>query len=69
LREDILNEVTRIYFERRRLQIEALKMPAQQDDFFVERKMRIEELTALIDALTGGEFSEAMERKAISNKL
>ena len=69
LREDILNEVTRIYFERRRLQVEMLKTPAQQDDFLVERKMRIEELTALIDALTGGEFSEAMESGRDNNKL
>lgn len=62
LREDILNEVTRIYFERRRLQIEMLRRQGDQDEFYIERKMRIEELTALIDALTGGEFSEQIEK-------
>jgi outer membrane protein TolC len=62
LREDILNEVTRIYFERRRLQIETLKGSAQYDEFCLEKKMRIEELTALIDALTGGRFSEEIEK-------
>lgn len=62
LREDILNEITRIYFERRRLQIETLKKGEGQDEFYIERKMRIEELTALIDALTGGGFSEETEK-------
>ncbi|MCK5180082.1 MAG: hypothetical protein KAR32_11170, partial [Candidatus Omnitrophica bacterium] len=57
LREDILNEVTRLYFERRRNQIEFVVNSTTDWRLRVEKEMRIEELTALIDALTGGEFS------------
>lgn len=51
LREDVLDQITRLYFERRRVQMEL------GQGFDSEKEMRVEELTALIDALTGGEFS------------
>lgn len=57
LREDILDQITRVFFERRRLQIDRLSrqdMPAQEQ---VEADMRIDELSALLDSLTGGRFS------------
>lgn len=68
LREDILDEVTRLYFERRRLQIELLKAQSGVPDSGgsdprLEKEMRIAELTALIDALTGGEFSRSGQGK------
>lgn len=63
LREDILNEVTRLYFERRRLQYEILAIEMDYSQADLEKKMRLEELTALIDALTGGTFSQEIERK------
>ena len=60
LREDILNEVTRLYFERRRLQIElAGSKPATQTQA-IEKELRLQELTASIDAFTGGAFSNAI---------
>ena len=56
LREDVLDQVTRLYFERRRMQVGmAASSDSQQ---MVDRQMRVEELTALIDALTGGKFSK-----------
>ncbi|MBZ0165180.1 MAG: hypothetical protein K8I00_00135, partial [Candidatus Omnitrophica bacterium] len=60
LREDILNQVTRLYFERRRLQIELLSTIT---DFStaVDHQLRIEELTALLDGLTGGVFSRQVK--------
>ena len=58
LRADILNEVTRLYFERRRNQIELAVSSMTDWRLKVEKEMRISELTALIDALTGGEFSQ-----------
>lgn len=61
LREELLNEVTRLYFERRRLQIEFLTSPARVIAKLAEQELRIQELTASIDALTGGEFSKAIE--------
>ncbi len=59
LREDILDQITRLYFERRRLQFELLAAPLEPQDK-IDKEMRLEELTALIDALTGGEFSRRM---------
>jgi len=57
LREDILNEVTRLYFERRRVQIELISEDLNSP-FRLDKEMRVAELTALIDALTGGDFSK-----------
>ena len=61
LRQDILNEVTRLYFERRRLQGEITQDAGLGDEN--EKKMRLEELTALIDALTGGAFSREINNR------
>jgi len=61
LREDILNEVTRLYFERRRLQLQMLGVSGEQPDK-MQNELRIEELTALIDAFTGGGFSQSIDK-------
>ena len=61
LREDIIGQVTRIYFERRRLQIELL-MEELTKESTLNSQMRIAELTALIDGFTGGRFSDAITR-------
>jgi len=65
LREDILDQVTRLYFERRRTQIEAAAGD-WDPQVRMEKEMRIEELTALIDAMTGGEFSRLLAERAAS---
>lgn len=62
LRDDILNELTRLYFERRRLQIEIASQPAPVFTETAEKKLRVEELTALIDGLTGGYFSRTIKK-------
>ncbi len=61
LREDILDRVTRLYFERRRIQIELLVNRSMDEKTRLDKQLRIEELTAMIDALTGGEFSRWVE--------
>lgn len=58
LRDDILDEVTHLYFERRRLQIDLLTNPPKQLEDKLEKELRLQELTAGIDALTGGWFSK-----------
>ncbi|OQX53813.1 MAG: hypothetical protein B5M48_02305 [Candidatus Omnitrophica bacterium 4484_213] len=58
LREDILDEVTRTYFERKRLKIELFLSPPKDEQRKIEKELRLEELTANLDALTGGWFSE-----------
>jgi len=55
LREDVLGQVTRIYFARRRLQMEIESMPEEQVAW---SRLRIDELTAMLDAYTGGSFSK-----------
>lgn len=50
-------QVIALYFERRRLEVEAL-LTGSTD---LEARMRIEELGALLDVLTGGRFGEALE--------
>jgi len=62
LRDDIMNEITRTYFERRRLQIEMLASPPQDLKLSLEKELRLQELTADIDALTGGYFSKSLEK-------
>lgn len=61
LREDILDQVTRLYFERRRLQIDLFMNPPDDQRARIERQLRIEELAASIDALTGGYFSKKID--------
>jgi hypothetical protein len=60
LREKILTEVTRLYFERRRLQVDMLLNPKSDLLGQVKDELRLRELSANIDALTGGRFSAAL---------
>jgi len=64
LRDDVLDEVTRLYFERRRLQVTLLMDPPVSFTEKVEQDLRLQELTADIDALTGGYLSEVLARRA-----
>ena len=64
LREGVLNQVTKLYFERRRLQIERDLSPTHDVAAAVRREMRLHELTAQIDAMTGGWFSEELMKAA-----
>jgi hypothetical protein len=61
LRNDILSEVTRLYFERRKLQIELSSKNEISSQVKLEKKLRIEELGALIDRLTGGHFTKVLK--------
>ena len=58
LRRDILEEVTRLYFERRRILNEFRNNPTEDGLLRSERSLRIQELTAQLDALTGSWFSD-----------
>ncbi len=58
LREEIVDRVTRTYFERRRLQLALLTSPSTDHQTLLEQELRVQELTALIDGLTGGYLSQ-----------
>lgn len=63
LRDKLLTQVTRLYFDRRRHQVEMLLNPRSSLDGQVEDELRLLELSAGIDALTGGEFSRAVRSR------
>ncbi|MCA9572395.1 MAG: helix-hairpin-helix domain-containing protein [Myxococcales bacterium] len=60
LRDKTLTEVNRLYFERRRVQVEMLLAPKLDTLGQVKDELRVMELTANLDALTGGRFSAAL---------
>lgn len=65
LREDIVGEITRLYFERRRLLMEFfLNRPSEHKEY-LESLLRIEELTAYLDGLTGGYLTKELVKRGI----
>ena len=62
LRDDIMNEATRLFFERRKLQIDMLSSSKMNLKERVEKELRLRELTADIDALTGFYLSNRLGR-------
>jgi len=60
LRDKVLTEVTRMYFERRRLQVDMLLQPKSDVYSVAKDQLKLMELTANLDALTGGTFSKAL---------
>ncbi|MCL5036592.1 MAG: hypothetical protein M1269_05665 [Chloroflexi bacterium] len=67
LRGDVLDEVTKTYFERRRLQVEMLTDPPGNVSASLKKELRLQELTAQIDSLTGGWFSQEITRRKSGN--
>ncbi|MDD5084791.1 MAG: hypothetical protein PHE61_01965 [Candidatus Omnitrophica bacterium] len=66
LRDEILSEVTRLYFERRRVLIQLILGRPEDIRECLELSLRLEELTAHIDALTGGYLSRELEKRNIN---
>jgi competence protein ComEA len=60
LRDRVLDEVTRRYFERRRLQVDLELSPPKDLADRVKKELRLQELTADMDAVTGGWFSQKL---------
>ena len=57
-REDILTTVNKLFFARRQLQVELELEPPTSVERAVKSQLRIDALTADLDALTGGWFSK-----------
>jgi len=68
LRDDLLNQLTHLYYARRRLQITSLMRPYQDVGKELERRLQIAEYTAGIDALTGGYFSHQVKAELWVNE-
>jgi len=66
LMEGLLKEATRLYFMRRRLQVDLILTPPADQATYLSKQLRMEELTGLIDAMTGGWFQRSLVR--VQNK-
>jgi hypothetical protein len=62
LRDTVLTQVTGLYFDRRRLQVDMLLAPANDVRTQVDQQLRLMELTAELDGYTGGRFSAEVAR-------
>jgi photosystem II stability/assembly factor-like uncharacterized protein len=60
LRNDILDDLRRLYYERKRLQYEMMNSPSGDLKMRFEKELRLRELTQAIDDLTGNYLSEHM---------
>ncbi|RKY43340.1 MAG: hypothetical protein DRP80_05605 [Candidatus Omnitrophota bacterium] len=67
-RLDLLDDLRRIYFERRRVKLELIKNPPQDGQELLKKKLYLEELTAGLDAYTGGWFSQEIKGKSNYNE-
>jgi len=63
LQEGVLKEVTRLYYTRRRLQIDLILNPPGDPATRMSKELRIEELTSTLDAMTGNLFSRSLNRR------
>ncbi|MCX5706389.1 MAG: hypothetical protein NTW13_01770 [Candidatus Omnitrophica bacterium] len=64
LRDDILDEVTKTYFERIRVKMELDNLGIEERQKRFEKELRLQELTASLDAFTGGDFSRQIKKNA-----
>jgi hypothetical protein len=63
LRNDILDDLRRTYYERKRLQFELMSNPPKEMGARFEKELRLQELTQSLDDLTGNYFSDHMKQK------
>ncbi len=70
LRQDILDQVTNLYFERKRLKAEFLLSPPEDEVEKLYRNLEIQQVTADLDGLTNNFFSRFMQKnKENSQKI
>ncbi|TNF38346.1 MAG: hypothetical protein EP329_00650 [Deltaproteobacteria bacterium] len=62
-REDILTTVNKLYYARRQLQVEMEMSPPTSVEKALRQQLRIDGLTADLDALTGGWFSREVANR------
>ncbi len=60
LRNDVLEEVTQFYFQRRQLQIDTLLSPPEDLRERLRMELQLQEVTANIDYLTGGYLTQRL---------
>ncbi|MHB8155122.1 MAG: WD40/YVTN/BNR-like repeat-containing protein [Candidatus Omnitrophota bacterium] len=60
LRDDILDQVNKLYFERLRVKSELDNLAPQDRSKRFDKQLKLQELTASLDALTSGYYSEQL---------
>lgn len=63
VQRDVVEQTTRIYYLRRRLQLQLLVSSSDDEAAQLEKELRVEELTSLLSGMTGGWFEEELKRK------
>jgi hypothetical protein len=61
LRDDVLDEVTKLYFERLRVKMELDNVSIEDRKKRLEKELRFQELTAMLNGLTGGYFFQVTQ--------
>lgn len=69
IQDGLQREVTALYYVRRRLQIEMLLNPPKTLASRLSGRLRLEELTGLLDAYTGGYFSRKITKNRKGKNL
>ncbi len=64
LRDDILDQVNKLYFERLRVRSELDNLALEDRNKMFDKQLRLEELTASLDSLTGGYYSAQLRKLA-----
>ena len=57
LQETLIREVTTAYFSRRRVLANLVLSPPEDDEELYFEQLRLDEMTATLDAFTGGKFA------------
>jgi hypothetical protein len=60
--DGVVREVTTVYYIRRRLQIDMILRPPKDLASTISQRIRVEELTGLLDAMTGGYMTRSIQR-------
>jgi hypothetical protein len=66
--DGVVREVTTVYYIRRRLQIDMLLRPPTDLASKISQRIRVEELTGLLDAMTGGFMSKGVNKARARRK-
>ena len=61
--DGVVREVTTVYYIRRRLQIDMILRPPTDIASKISQRIRVEELTGLLDAMTGGYMTKSISHK------
>ncbi len=67
LRDDILDQINKLYFERLRVKSELDNLAIENRPKRFEKQLKLEELTAALDALTAGFYSQQLQLIAAQN--